>query len=285
MAGEDDRALSRAFIRSHPPQAARVLEALPPEEAAAIFDRVPARLVAGVLAAMLPQAAARCLAAVADERALELLEPMGTLATVAVLRHVPEPRRQRLVAGLPTAAALASTLIMGYTEDTVGAWADPDVVMLAAEMRAGDALERVRLAHSTCAQVFACDAERRLVGIVDLAALLRAPDGVTLASLMTPAACALPAHATLDAAQAYPGWESESALPVVESHDRLVGVISRAALTHARRAAEAPRAAEEGGSLPMLVTRGYWQTLAGLVECGLALLPRVPAAMTDRDEH
>ena len=79
---------------------------------------------------MLPRRAARCLAALDDARALELLAPMGTQPTVAVLRHLPSARRQALIAGLPTAAALASTLLLGYAEDTLGAWADPDVVML-----------------------------------------------------------------------------------------------------------------------------------------------------------
>jgi len=81
-----------------------------------------------------------------DERTLELLSAMGTQPTVALLGHLAEPRRQRLIAGLPTAAALAPALLLGYAEHSLGAWADPDVVMLAASSRAADALARVSAA-------------------------------------------------------------------------------------------------------------------------------------------
>ena len=285
MAGIPDQSLSLAFMRGHPVQAARVLETLPADAAAALFDRVPARLGAAVLAAMLPQRAARCIDALEDPRALELLAPMGTQPTVAVLRHLPEARRRLLISGLPTAAALASTLLLGYAEETLGAWADPDVVVLQAETRAGDALERTRLAHSPHAQVFVADGERRLAGVVDLAALLRAPVGATLATLMRRPGAVLTAHAPLSGTPAHPGWEHSSVLPVVEPGERLVGVMTRDALTRAlRRAAEAPTPAVQA-TLPVLFARGYWQALSGLVEASLGLLPRVPPVEENADER
>ncbi|MEO5734594.1 MAG: hypothetical protein ABIN96_09790, partial [Rubrivivax sp.] len=167
--------LSLAFMRSHPAQAARVLEALPPAEAAALLARAPARLGAGVLSAMLPRRAALCLADLDDRRALELLAPMATQPTVALLRHLPENRRHDLIAGLPTAASLASVLLLGYTEDTLGAWADPDVVLLPADTRAADALMRMRATTDAHPEVFVADAQRRLSGSVALTALMQAP--------------------------------------------------------------------------------------------------------------
>ncbi|MDP1532338.1 MAG: hypothetical protein Q8L92_02030, partial [Rubrivivax sp.] len=183
MADDRDHSLSLAFMRGHPAQAARVLEALPVDEATALFARTPARLGATVLAAMLPQRAARCISALDDARALELLTPMSTQPTVALLRQLPDARRKALIAGLPTAAALASTLLLGYAEDSLGAWADPDVVLLGADTRSGDALERMRVAPGAHPLVFIADADRRLTGVVTLTALLQAPAGATLASL------------------------------------------------------------------------------------------------------
>lgn len=108
MAEPLDQALSLALMRGHPAQAARVLETLPDDDAAALFARAPSRLVAGVLAAMLPQRAARVVGGLDGARTLELLAPMATQPTVAILCHLPEPRRRRISAGLPTATALAS---------------------------------------------------------------------------------------------------------------------------------------------------------------------------------
>ncbi len=278
MADADDHSLSLAFMRGHPAQAARVLEALPDGEAAALFGRAPARLGAAVLAAMLPQRAARCVAALDDARALELLATMATQPSVALLRQLPEARRRALTAGLPTATALASTLLLGYTEDTLGAWADPDVVLLPAETRAADALRRMRQEPGAHALVFVADGQRRLSGTVSLGALLAAPEASTLASLMHRPVAVLAAVAPLRGTADHPGWTQTSLLPVLESGDRLVGVLSRDGLARAlRRSAppDAPAGAGDEAGLPMLAVRGYWALLAGLLDAGLALLPRV----------
>lgn len=282
MSEDRDSSLSLAFMRGHPAQAARVLEALPEADAAALFQRAPARLGAAVLAAMLPRRAARCIEALDDARALEVLVSMGTQPTVAVLRHLPEARRQPLIAGLPTATALASTLMLGYTEDTLGAWADPDVITLTADARVGDVLERVRQTPPAHAWVFVTDAQQRLAGVVGLAALLQAPHGASVATLMQRTPAVLAANAPLSGAAAHPGWERSSTLPVVEPGERLVGALTRDALARAlRRIAPAPVASD--ATLPVLFARGYWHTLSGLFESGLALLPRVPAALEGND--
>lgn len=282
MAEDRDPSLSLAFMRGHPAQAARVLETLPDAEAAALFQRAPARLGAVVLAAMLPRRAARCIEALDDARALEVLASMGTQPTVALLRHLPEARRQRLITGLPTGTALASTLLLGYTEDTLGAWADPDIITLTADTRVGDVIERVRQTPATHAWVFVTDAQQRLAGVVSLATLLHAPQGATLATLMQRPPAVLPANAPLSGAAAHPGWERGSTLPVVEPGERLVGALTHDALARAlRRIAPAPAARD--ATVPVLFARGYWHTLSGLFESGLVLLPRVPAVLEDPD--
>lgn len=273
---DSDQPLTLAFMRGHPLPAAQVLEALPAAEAAALFARVPARLGAAVLAAMLPHRAARVIESLDDARALELLAPLATQPTVVLLRHLPEARRRRLVAGLPTAAALASTLLLGFTDDTLGAWVDPDVIMLGAETRAVDALERLRLAPTGHAMVFVTDTDRRLVGSVALDVLLRSPAAASLATLMQRPVAVLLAHAPLAGTAAHPGWEQASLLPVVESGERLIGVMTRDALARALGRATPPPAPATAPSLPALFARGYWQTLSGLLVAALALLPTVP---------
>jgi magnesium transporter len=273
--------LSLAFMRGHPAQAARVLEALPTDAAAQLFVQSPARLGAAVLTAMLPHRAARCVAALSDERALELLSGMATQPTVALLRQLPEARRQRLIAGLPTAASMASTLLLGYADDTLGAWADPDVVMLGASTRAGDALARIREAPLAHPIVFVAGSERRLVGELGVGVLLQAPAAATLATLMRHPAAVLRAHAPLAGTAAHPGWELSSLLPVVEPGDRLVGVLTRDALTRALRRAGPTADGAGPDSLPALMARGYWQALSGLMDAGLALLPRAAPVLPE----
>jgi magnesium transporter len=282
MADTADNPLSLAFMRGHPAPAARVLEALAPAAAAAVFARAPARVGADVLAAMVPHRAAQCLAALEAPRMLELLSAMATQPAVALLRQLQEPLRQRLLAGLPTAAALASTLLLGYADDSLGAAADPGVLMLGADTRATDALARVRAEPPAHPLLFVADGERRLAGVVGLAALLNAPEQATLATLMRPPPAVLAAHASLASAAAHPGWLLTSVMPVLAPGQRLVGVLSRDALERLlQQVAAAPAAGE--GDLAALLARGYWQAISGLIGGALALLPpvsRVPAGPT-----
>ncbi len=267
--------LTLAFMRAHPAEAARALERVPPADAAALFARVPARLAAGVLEAMLPTAAARSAAALDDERAMELLGAARTQPSIAILRHIPEPRRSRLIAGLPTAAALASRMLLGYQEDTVGAWTDPDVIALPQEASVGEALERVRNTDTAATRIYVIETEQRLVGTAELSSLMRAPEGAPLRTVMVPPEGMLPVHAPLTGAISHPAWEIAAALPVVERGDQLVGVLSRATLGRALRRTTRPPRGEDEGTLAGAVARGYWEALSGIVEAATALLPPV----------
>lgn len=281
----DAETLSLAFMRAHPAEAGRVLESLAPAQAAALLARVPARLAAPVLASMRPHAAARALAGLEDEPVLGLLGELGTQPVVAVLRHVAEPGRSRLIAGLPTAAALASKLLLGYVEDSVGAWTDPDVLALPGAARAADALERVRHVAATVQRVFVTSSDGRLEGWVPLPALLRAAEGATLASIMQRPEAVISAQTPLAGAVRHPGWEQASLLPVLESGERLVGVLTRDALTRAVGRSARPARAAPGETLAGMLALGYWDALSGSAEAMVTLLPQVRQVGARPDER
>ncbi len=279
----DAEGLSQIFMRSHPAEAARVLESVESAEAGVLLARVPARVGAPVLAAMLPNAAARSLAGLADEEALALLGELGTQPVVAVLRNLAEPRRSRLIDGLPTVAALASKLLMGYVEDSVGAWTDPDVLALPGTTNAADTLERMRHVEATLQRVFVIGANGVFEGWVTLSVVLRAPAGASLASIMITPEAVLPAQTPLAGALAHPGWSRASLLPVVESGGRLVGALTRDALSRAvQRSARLTRVAPVN-TLVGLFSRGYWDALSGGVEAMATLLPTVQPVSGKRE--
>ena len=74
---------------------------------------------------MLPISGARCLEQLDDDQVTGLLRGAGAQAGVALLRYFGAERRSRLLAQLPTALTLAYELLLGYPEDSVGAWMDP----------------------------------------------------------------------------------------------------------------------------------------------------------------
>lgn len=279
----DVETLTLAYVASHPADAARVLEQRPPVEASAVLARLPSRAAAPVLAAMLPTAAARVIAAVSDGLALSLLTAAGAQGAVAVLRHMAEPRRSRLIEGLPTTTAIAARLLLGYPEDSVGAWADPQVLTLAPGLAAHEAFTRVRgepEGESEC--VYVVGQDQRLLGIVPLATLVRAPDWRTLDGLMLPPPAVLSAVMPIAAAAAHPAWSQANELPVVARGERLIGALRLSVLKEA---------VGKGGSLDEddeitlagFAARGYWDAVSGVVRAFLGLVPRAgPVVRSDR---
>ena len=277
----DRESFSLVYMRTHPADAARVLESVPPDEAVKLLANAPARVAAPVLGEMLPAAGARCAGGLTDERLLALLGELGTQSVVSLLRHVPEPRRTRLIEGLPTVAALASKLLMGYVEDSVGAWADLDVLALPGATRASDALERMRHVEATVQRVFVTGADSHLEGWVPLSVLLRAPAGANLAAIMREPEGVLSAQAPLSGALTHPGWSRTSVMPVVEAGNRVLGVLTRDALTRALR----PPVRETEDTLVGALARSYWDALSGGAEAMATLLPTVRPVAGARDER
>ncbi len=268
--------LTLAFVSAHPARAARVLERLPAPEAAALFGRMPARAGGPVLAAMLPPTAARVLNGLDDAAALALLTILGAQSAVGVLRHLAEPRRSRLIGGLPTATAVASRLLLGYLEDSVGGWVDPDVIAAAPECSAGEALARVRGGgEAEVEQVYVVDPEQRLLGVVELPVLVRSAETAALASVMRTPLGALSASAPLASAAEHEGWERAAVLPVVERSGRLLGVLRRPTLRRALAQTAGAGVEADEATIVGLLAHGYWDAVAGLAEAALALFPRI----------
>jgi Mg/Co/Ni transporter MgtE len=267
-------ALSFAFLESHPSDAARVLERLAPQNVSALVSDAPARLVAPVLRAMLPPFVARCLEPLQDEPVSGLLRSMGPQAGVAVLHYLPQARRNALLAQLPTGMGMAFRLLLGYPEDTVGAWMDPRVVVLAGDTPAVSALNRLREAQGEIdAVVFVVGAGQRLLGQVELPDLLRAPADHLLSRLMRPVRFTLPARASIHGVAEHAGWDDFQMLPVLERDDRFVGALDRGVMARAlQRDRQAQPQAGYGDVLANLAG-GYWLGVSSLIALVVAMLP------------
>ena len=269
-------ALTLAFLRTHPRDAALMLESAPFEEALRLLGSVPARIAAPVLEQLPPGAAAQVLLGLDVEQADALLTPLSTQSRVQILRHVPEAQRARFLEGLPAHLAVAARLLLGYPDDSVGSQADPDVVTADVALLVGDALELLRHAAPRVDRIFALDSRGRLVGWVRLPALLRAAPTTPLSASLVEDSALLPAASPLSGARAHPGWLEDSTLPVVDRGRRLVGVLTRDALERSVR--DVRRAAEDNddASMPEVLARAWWQSVSGITQALLPLLPRTP---------
>ena len=279
----DARDLSLAFLEAHSAEGARVLETLPTADASALFASLPERLGARVLAAMLSTSAARVLTALHTTSAQALLNGMGAPAAVAILRHVPEPDRAQFIAGLPPASALASQMLLGFPDDTVGAWTDHEAAAFAPNSSADAAVRHIRSdAESDLDRVYVVDAGRRLQGFVTLRALVRAPGAAMLRDLAQPVATPLSIMMTLAAVRGLGAWENTTVLPVVDHDMRLIGVLRRATLANALRRRGKPVVETPGAdAVTGALAASYWDIFSALSGATLALLPAVKRVLPE----
>jgi magnesium transporter len=279
----DAENVTLAFLDAHPVEAARVVETLSSADAAALFEDISPRLGAPVLSAMLPPAAARILTRIDEAQALALLSAAATQATVGILRHIGEPTRSRLLASLPPAAGVATQLLLGFPDDAVGAWTDPDVIALAPMLSSAEALTHVRASDAPEVDtIYVTDSSRRLQGEVTLQAVLRAPEATPLAALMQPNAMTLSAMMPIGSALTLGAWQRAASLPVVDRETRLLGVLRRTRLAQAARERTPPeRTHGDEASLAGMFAGGYWAVVSGLVGASLALLPHVKRVRPD----
>lgn len=274
----DTQDLSLAFLESHPADAARVLEQVAPADVGALLAEAPMRLAGPVLRAMLPLHAARCLDMLADDMVSGMLRAIGPQSGVAILHHLPESRRSILLAQLPTALAVAYRLLLGYPEDTVGAWMNPRVIALPPETPLETVLARLREAEDLSdAGVFVVGPGQRLLGQADLRALLHAPASATLARAMRGIKHTLPARTSIRAVEEHEGWEDHQMLAVVERDERFVGALDRGVL--ARVLNRDRRTEVDGGYADVLasVTGTYWSGVSSLIQLAVSLLPVSPS--------
>jgi magnesium transporter len=278
----DAEALTLAFVTAHPAEAARILERLNAADAAALFERVPARAGAPVLTAMLPSVAARILAALEARTAQALLAIIGTQAAVTILRQISEPLRTQMVAGLPTAAAMASRLLLHYADDSVGAWIDPDIVVFPPDTTVSEALARI--GNGTEPQVelvFSVDHDQRLTGVTRLHNLLRVPGERKLASIMQKPQVVLTGSATVAGVARRRGWQQSSVLPVTDRNGKLIGVLRRGALERALARGSQQQTTDDGELLVSMFTSGYWNAFSALSHAVVSLLPKAKPIVPD----
>ena len=269
MSGQEQ--LAGAFLNLHSAHAARLLEAMPVEQANAVLATVDAPTAAPVFAHMLPTYAAQCIELQLPADGALLLERLGTQEAAAILRHLGRDTRAAVLDALGPQWVLAFRLLLSYPSNTVGAWVEPRVLTLPDDCNAGEARERIASsALPAQARIYVLDRSRRIRGAIRGLSLLQVPSRRALTAMLEPAE-ALWAREPLGTAQEHGVWERNTEAPVINREEELIGVISYADLRKAHR--QATRSVESNGrrdlaevtELIAIGGRSLWQSLGDLI--------------------
>jgi magnesium transporter len=196
---------------------ALVMRLLPRDRALAVFE------------ALDPAHQQDVLAGLRDERVAQLIEDLDPDDRARLLHELPAMVAKRALAGLSPAERAYTAALLGYPDESAGRVMTPEFVSLRASMTAADALAKIRrtpVEDETLLTLPVTDDERRLVGTVDLPTLVRSrPDAVVGATMSTDFPM-VRANEDREVAARLIRDTNVSALPVVDSEDRLVGVVT-----------------------------------------------------------
>ncbi len=273
----DTMFLSIAYIESKPERAARTLESLHAEDAAALMATVPVRIAAMALARMNVWSGARCIEHIPVERAAGIIEQMPFLDAAALLRMASDGNREAIFEALAVKLARAFRNSLAFPPGTVGAQMDKLAPSMEATRTVADALKYARQKRRPKGDiVFLTDAERNYMGIIRISELVRHDGKVPLSDIMEADVLPLLARSSLSAIESVPAWDRQSVLPVVGRKGNFLGALSRADLAAAKDTVNAGDRGSGGATIIHQLVTCYAVTVYGLLK--LILQPGNPQA-------
>ncbi len=164
-----------------------------------------------------------------DEQVAEILARMAPDDAADVIGELDEDRREPLLALLPVGHRVKVRALLGYDPAEAGGLMSPDFILLRDSTAAGDALESIRhneIAPELLTAVFVSAPDGKLQGSIPVTALLRAEPGQPLESLVKHEAPCLRPDASFEELARLMADYNLTAIPVVDEHERMVGVIT-----------------------------------------------------------
>ncbi|WP_129841970.1 magnesium transporter [Streptomyces sp. RFCAC02] len=189
-----------------------------------------------------------------DQAFRDLVEGMDPDDRARMLKEAPAKVAQRVLAGLSAHERQMTAALLGYPEGAVGRYMTPETVALQQDLTVGQALEVVRLRGGRAETIYTLpvvDRGRRLTGIVELRELvLSEPDAMVSDLVVTEP----PKARATDLAETAARLMRETNvldLPVVDSEDRLVGLLTSDDAFEVIEAADSEDVARQAGAEPL----------------------------------
>lgn len=243
--------LSVGFLRSHPEGAVPVLAALTPEDAADYLKDIPDEVAGRALAIMQPVIAASILPRFARRKAAAVLLTMDVHDRSRIMRVLDDGPMKSIMDQMPKGAARDLAKVLSYPEGSAGAWMSSDVAVFEKATTVGDCLGQLRaMPEKVRNPAFVVDADRKLLGAVELAELLAAADDVGVETIVHGEVKRLSPYARLSSVVALPSWDSALSMPVVDAKKRLLGALH---FDRLREGLTAERRSESQGHMALIL--------------------------------
>jgi magnesium transporter len=163
------------------------------------------------------------------QEVLDIVDKMSPDDRARMFDELPAKIVRRLLSQLSPKERQATAILLGYGEDTAGRIMTPEYISLKENLTVSQTLERIRSlsnASEVVYYLYVTNSSRQLTGIVSLRDLVIAAPDTTLAEIITRDAVFV--HTDTDQEEVARTIQRYDilALPVVDSEERLVGVVT-----------------------------------------------------------
>lgn len=221
--------LKTILSQKNPKDLAGVLPSLPATEYALFFRLLEKPRAVEVFENLEFEDQQKLLAGFRDEQVQELVEHMSPDDRAYLLDELPAKVAKRLVRMLSPAERAATSLLLGYKDDTAGRVMTPEYISLKTYLKVNEALNKIRrtgLDKETVYYCYVIDEQRQLLGIVSLKDLVLADPEAKIGGIMHQDAVFV--HTDDDQEEVVRQIKKYDllAIPVVDREERLVGIIT-----------------------------------------------------------
>jgi len=213
----------------HPADIADIVEEMTADERVAVFEQLDAETAAEALAEVEPEMQVSIVGDLDEERAADILEEMDPDEAADLLQDLPEERREELVELMEKEEAKEVEELLTYPEDSAGGIMTTDVVALAGELTAAQAIDELRVRKpdpELTYYLYVIDKEGRLEGVISLRDLVVAPPETKLTAAMDPHVLKVLAETPKEEVASLIAKYDLLALPVVDAQGTLLGTVT-----------------------------------------------------------
>jgi magnesium transporter len=216
------------LAQMHPSDIADILEELSPLEREAVFTTLDEEIAAGALEEVAPKLQMSLIDGLDSERVADIVEEMDPAAAADLLAELPDERSEAILEQMEPTERREMQDLLGFHVNSAAGRMTTEFMFLSKDATVADAITAVRNFEGEpelLTDLYVCDEQQRLVGVIPLARILLAKPETQLDSLAEKRFTQI--HSDLhqdEVAELFDKYNLRE-LPVVNKDNRLVGVI------------------------------------------------------------